>query len=141
MKTPYLEHANITVTDIDAAIRFLKVAFPDFQVRHRGPATAENAEWAHFGDDTWYIAIQGPTPGVDAEDHRNTYNHVGINHLGWVVESVDEIDGRLRAGGYTEGMSERSNPFRKRVYWYDSAGFEWEFVEYLSEKVEERNGY
>ena len=30
----YVEHANISVTDVDAAIRFFTTVMPDFQVRH-----------------------------------------------------------------------------------------------------------
>lgn len=32
----YVEHANITVADIDQAITFLQTALPDFKIRHQG---------------------------------------------------------------------------------------------------------
>jgi hypothetical protein len=34
-----LEHANICVRDLDAMIRFLETAFPEFHVRGEGLAT------------------------------------------------------------------------------------------------------
>ncbi|HYE76529.1 MAG TPA: VOC family protein, partial [bacterium] len=46
----YLEHANITVPDIDAAIAFLTTAFPEFQVRHdSGPRPGDEIRWVHVG--------------------------------------------------------------------------------------------
>ena len=34
-------------------------------------------------------------------------------------------------------LSRQTEKYRKRAYYYDSAGFEWELVEYLSEKPNE----
>ena len=34
-----------------------------------------------------------------------------------------------------------SHPFRKRVYFNDAEGNDWEFVEYLSQDPLERNDY
>ncbi|MGK0469954.1 MAG: hypothetical protein ACJAR0_000416, partial [Candidatus Azotimanducaceae bacterium] len=33
------------------------------------------------------------------------------------------------------------HPYRERAYFYDGCGFEWEFVQYLSEQTSERNDY
>ncbi len=49
MKT-YLEHANITVPDLDAAIAFLTTIDPEFKVRHRAFSEGK-CEWAHVGND------------------------------------------------------------------------------------------
>ena len=38
-----IEHANITVPDIDAAIAFLKVVAPDFEVRKMLPTHVDTA--------------------------------------------------------------------------------------------------
>jgi hypothetical protein len=40
-----LEHANISVRDIDGMIRFLQTAFPEFRVRGEG-ITREGAGWS-----------------------------------------------------------------------------------------------
>ena len=54
----YVEHANITVADLDQAIRFFSVALPDFTIRKRG--TIDDREWAHIGTDASYVAINTP---------------------------------------------------------------------------------
>ena len=48
---------------------------------------------------------------------------------------------RLRAAGYRESTVPNDHPHRRRVYFYDAEGNDWEFVEYHSERVEERNDY
>ena len=58
-----------------------------------------------------------------------------------MVDSVELVRNRLRAGGYIESTFENNHPFRKRLYFYDPEGRDWEFVEYLSENLEERNDY
>lgn len=45
-----LEHANICVRDIDAMIRFLQTAFPEFHVRGEG-TSADGTRWVHVGTD------------------------------------------------------------------------------------------
>ena len=43
-----LEHANICVRDIEPMIRFLKTAFPEFQVRGEG-TSRDGTRWVHSG--------------------------------------------------------------------------------------------
>jgi len=38
-------------------------------------------------------------------------------------------------------LLQNNHLFRKRLYFYDPEGRDWEFVEYLSKNVEERNDY
>ena len=59
---------------------------------------------------------------------------------------VDDLDGivtRLSAAGYElSPMSVMTgHPHRRRAYFFDNNGVEWELVEYLSETIEERNDY
>ena len=61
--------------------------------------------------------------------------------LAWVVDDFDAVIGRLRANGYREGIPGESSRFRRRAYYYDPAGFEWEIVAYLTEDLEERYSY
>ena len=137
----YLEHANITVPDMDAAIAFLTTAFPEFRVRHDAVNAISGIRWVHVGTDASYIALQTPHHPDTAKDLRDPYNDIGINHLGFVVEDFDGVTARLAAASYKPGMEVDPHPHRKRAYWYDHAGFEWEIIEYLSEKPEERNDY
>ena len=54
--TVRLEHANLSVHDIDAMIRFLRAAFPEFRIR-RDATEADGLRWAHLGTDDTYIAL------------------------------------------------------------------------------------
>ena len=143
MKT-YLEHANMTVPDIDEAIAFLTTIEPDFYVRHRD-FSAGKCEWAHVGSDEFYIALQTPYPDAGPKPAQNFYRDIGINHLGWVVENLAEVEKRLRSRGYVsnEGgnTDSASEQYRRRVYYFDKAGFEWELIEYSNKDATLRNLY
>ena len=78
----YLEHANITVPDIDAAIAFLKVVEPAFTVRHDA-SPAGSYRWAHIGTDQSYIALQEPHVDATPQQAHRPYKDYGVNHLGW----------------------------------------------------------
>ena len=139
--TCYLEHANITVSNLDEAIRFFKTAFPDFTVRGGGTSDqgTYKKRWLHLGTDSTYIALEEVT--LPPEGSRRSYRDPGINHVGFVVDDVESIAQRLRTAGYRNGLSAPTHPYRKRVYFHDNDGNEYEFVEYLSDKPEERNNY
>ena len=138
MGTPYLEHLNITVLDVDKAISFLQTAMPQLKVR--GGGTGEKCRrWVHIGTEHSYLAIedrgaQGPGP-------HQPYIHPGMNHIGFVVDDLDAVAERLRSSGYKEGMSAMDHPHRRRIYFFDDDGNEYEFVEYLSTEASERNDY
>ena len=51
-----LEHANMVVRDIDATLRFLQTAIPEFRVRREGK-TWQGGRWVHVGTDDSYIAV------------------------------------------------------------------------------------
>jgi len=136
----YLEHANITVPDIPAAIAFLRLIDPDFVVRH--DETPEGSyRWAHVGTDDFYIALQEPHVGVTPEPARETYTNFGVNHLCWVVDDFETVTARLEAAGCRSGIDVAEHPHRKRAYYFDEAGQEWEIVQYLSDASSERNDY
>src|SRR5437899_11753805 len=54
-----VEHANLTVRDIDAMIRFLQTDFPEFKVRGEGK-NCDGRRWVQLGPDHTYIAV-GPS--------------------------------------------------------------------------------
>jgi len=137
----YLEHANITVPDIDAAISFLMVIDPTFKVRH--DETPEGSyRWVHIGTEQHYIALEEPhLEATTPESASPAYINYGVNHLAWVDDDIDAVIKRLEERGYKKSIPVKPEPYRKRAYYYDSAGFEWEFVNYLSDKPEERNLY
>jgi catechol 2,3-dioxygenase-like lactoylglutathione lyase family enzyme len=138
--TAYLEHANVTVPDIDAAIEFLKVVEPQIEVRH-DETPPDSYRWAHVGIGNCYIALQEPHLGSEPTNNRRPYKDFGVNHLGWVVEDLDAVTARLETHGYRKGIPGEEHPYRRRAYYYDSAGFEWELVEYLTDRLDERYSY
>ena len=146
-----LEHANITVNDIDETLRFLSVVFPESSVRGSGALnSAEDTQedtqeakgrWVHFGTDEHYIALQ---QNARPEGRRDTtYRNDGINHIGFVVTGLDEIVSRANDAGYelSPVSAMKGHPHRRRAYFFDGNGIEWELVEYLSDDSSERNDY
>ncbi|MHC5009366.1 MAG: VOC family protein [Planctomycetota bacterium] len=136
----YLEHANITVPDVDAAIAFLRTIDPALRVRH--DETPPNSHrWVHIGTDDTYIALQAPHLDANPLALRQAYENYGVNHLGWVVDDFDAAIARLEKGGYRRGMEVEPHPHRRRAYYFDTADFEWEIVEYSSDDPAARNAY
>ncbi|MCP5060671.1 MAG: VOC family protein [bacterium] len=134
-----LEHANVAVRDVDATIRFLQLAFPDYAVRSEGK-TWQGWRWVHLGTDETYIAVN-EAPVEPAEPWRSYAGKPGLNHLGYEVDDVEALRLRLAAAGYKDTTVPNDHPHRKRVYFTDSEGNDWEFVQYLSKDPAERNDY
>lgn len=132
----YVEHTNISVTDVDEAIRFFTLAMPDFRVRHdSGPGPRR---WVHLGTDTTYISInQMPEPA--AGQFRCT--SPGYNHVGFSVADANALRDRMLRAGYREGFVAESHPHRRRVYILDKNGMEFEFIQYYSDDFSQRNDY
>ena len=57
------------------------------------------------------------------------------------VGDVDAMRSRLRAAGYQDSTVPNSHPYRKRIYFYDPDGNDWEFIQYLSNDPSRRNDY
>lgn len=132
----YLEHANITVNNLQEAIKFFQTAFPHFRIRGGGNGTRE---WVHIGDDDTYIAINQAKEN-DLKVDKN-YDKIGINHIGFVVKNVEEIANNLLNNGYKRDFPKEVEQFRIRDYFADADGNQYEFVQYLSEVPEEKNSY
>ena len=137
----YLEHANITVSNIDKTIRFLQTAFPEFEVRGYGETKSEGVtrKWLHLGTDETYVALEQTS--ADDEGSRRRYRDVGVNHIGFVVENIDEVVGKLEEAGYKQSIGVDPHPYRKRAYYFDDDLNEYEFIEYLSDDPAKRNDY
>jgi len=134
-----LEHANLIVRNVDATIRFLQTAFPEFEVRGEGKSW-NGKRWLHIGTEDTYIALNEALD--EPVEHWVPYaGKPGVNHLGYEVDDVDALRARLAAAGYRDSTVPNSHPHRKRVYFYDTDGNDWEFVQYGSENPAERNDY
>lgn len=133
-----LEHANLSVMDVDAMLGFILAAFPEFRVRHDS-GSSDPERWVHVGDADTYIALNRARTGTAARAH--SYYTPGFNHVGFVVEDLDALRARLLAGGYREEPSPNRHPARRRAYFWDPQGGEWEFVQYLSADKAQQNDY
>ena len=65
---------------------------------------------------------------------------VRLEHANLCVH-VDALWRRLREAGYQDSTVPNAHPSRKRVYFYDPDGNDWEFVQYLSSDPAERHDY
>jgi catechol 2,3-dioxygenase-like lactoylglutathione lyase family enzyme len=134
-----LDHANLAVRDLAGALRFLTTAFPEFRVRAEGRAWG-GARWLHCGSDSVYVALHEATK-PSAEDWEPYAGKPGLNHLGFEVDDVEALRARLLAAGYRDSTIPNAHPHRKRVYFADAEGNDWEFVEYASDDPALRNDY
>ncbi len=133
-----MEHANLCVRDVDAMVRFLQTAFPEFRVRGLGK-NKKGEEWMHFGNDETYIALSPATTELD-RPLRPKAGSPGVSQLAYEVDDVDALHERLTAEGYRESAVSDGHPQRRRVYFSDPEGNDWEFIQYFSEDPAERNG-
>ncbi len=134
-----LEHANLTVRDIDGMIRFLQTVFPEFQTRGEGKSW-DGSRWVHVGTQETYIALSRAK--VEPEKPWAPYRGLpGVNHLAYEVDDLEALCERMKAAGYRESTPPNAHPYRKRRYFYDPEGNDWEFVQYLSLDPAERNDY
>jgi catechol 2,3-dioxygenase-like lactoylglutathione lyase family enzyme len=137
--TVRLEHANLIVRDIDATVRFLRTAFPEFRIRFDGEDPG-GRRWVHIGTDDTYIALSRST--VEPQERWAPYEGVpGVNHLAYEVDDVGALRERLKSAGYKDSTVPNEHPYRDRVYFYDPDGNDWEFVQYLSDDPAKRNDY
>lgn len=132
-----LEHANLSVLDAEAITRFVTAAFPHFRVRGQG-LDGQGRPWRHVGDDAFYLALQTVTENTARTPYGNT---TGINHLGWEVDDLDALEARMRALGFEPNLRNEDHPARRRLYFYDPEGNDWEFVQYTTDDVAARNDY
>jgi catechol 2,3-dioxygenase-like lactoylglutathione lyase family enzyme len=133
-----IEHANMVVRDIDATARFLQTAFPEFAVRREG--STEVGRWMHIGTADTYLALNEAS-SEPSENWVPYDGKPGVNHLGYEVDDAEALRERMRAAGYKDSTVANNHPYRKRVYFNDPDGNDWEFVQYFSDDPAERNDY
>jgi predicted lactoylglutathione lyase len=61
--------------------------------------------------------------------------------MGFVVNDVKAVGQRLREAGYKSSYPFTDHQHRLRDYYLDADGNEYEFIQYLSDKPEDRNSY
>ncbi|WP_038176712.1 MULTISPECIES: VOC family protein [Vibrio] len=133
-----LEHINLVVRDIPTTLAFYQAAFPHWFVRDEGQGEwyGKSRNWLHFGDEYQYIALSDHGEG---ENRELSGHQVGLAHFAFVTNNLDAMKARLAQAGYQIAKGGSIEAYRKNVYYLDPAGFEVEFVEYLSDNPKERN--
>ncbi len=90
-----LEHANLTVHDIEGMLRFLQTAFPEFQVRGEGRSN-DGSRWVHIGTNETYIALSPAK--AKPENPWTPYRGLpGVNHLAYEVDNVEALCQRMKS--------------------------------------------
>ncbi|WP_100753850.1 VOC family protein [Vibrio salilacus] len=133
-----LEHINLVVRDIPTTLAFYQAAFPHWFVRDEGQGEwyGKSRNWLHFGDEYQYLALSDHGEG---ENRELSGHQVGLAHFAFVTNNLDAMKARLSQAGYQIAKGGSIDAYRKNVYYLDPAGFEVEFVEYLSDNPKERN--
>ena len=122
----HLEHVNITVTNPAETANVLCTLF-DWHIRWSGPSKM-GGNTVHVGTDTDYLAVytfDGNPPGKGRTGSRKG----GLNHVGVVVDDLDEIEQRVIKQGFTPFNHGDYEPGR-RFYFLDRDGIEFEVVSY-----------
>ena len=79
----FIEHVNLTVTDLDRSIAFYSDLL-DLHVRWKGPID-DSRLGAHVGYDSFYLALVQATEDGEVDHH---YLRPGVNHFGFVVDDL-----------------------------------------------------
>ncbi|GGE41127.1 VOC family protein [Actibacterium pelagium] len=122
----HLEHVNITVPDPKATAKVLCGLF-DWTVRWEG-AAINGGYSVHVGNKDSYLALY--TPGkkliTNGDPH---YSRAGLNHIGIVVEDLDDAEAKVSAAGYATFNHADYEP-GKRFYFDGPDDIEYEVVSY-----------
>ena len=127
----FLEHVNLTVKDIERTINFYRDLL-GLEIRWQGKSTNGKLA-AHIGDEKCYLALF-EAPIADSTIGKRSYDEVGFNHVGFVVDNLDTLRQKLIDQGITPHLEADYEP-GKRLYFLDPDGFEVELVQYETAKL------
>ena len=117
-----LEHANITVSDIERSSRLLQDLL-GWEERWRGPAL-NGGETIHVGEEFSYIAVY-----TDRKAHDRFAKGVPLNHVGLLVDDLDAAEEVVVSAGL-EPFNHADYAPGRRFYFFDWDGIEFEVVSY-----------
>lgn len=130
MKNGMLEHVNITVSDPQKTAAMLSDVF-GWHVRWQGP-TIRDGYTVHVGTEKDYLAIY--SAGAPDENVKPTYEiKGGLNHIGVVVDDLDDTETRVKRAGF-ETYSHGDYEPGRRFYFEDEDKIEFEVVSYGKSK-------
>lgn len=117
-----LEHANLTVSDIERLSSFLQKLL-GWHERWRGPAL-NGGETIHVGDERTYLALYN-----DRQPHDGFVKGAPLNHVGLLVDDLDAAEKIVLEAGLVTLNHADYSPGR-RFYFFDWDGIEFEIVSY-----------
>ena len=123
-----LEHVNVTSPNPQKTSNWMQKVF-GWTILWEGE-TQNGGYSIHVGNPDYYIAIY--KPGVKISPYQRSYSLAGhVNHIGIVVDDLNEIETRVKSAGFHPHMHAVYEPGR-RFYFYDDTGLEIEVVSYNS---------
>ncbi len=126
MSVGRLEHVNVTVRDPNSVAETLINLF-DWHIRWSGEAMGGDGYTIHVGSKDAYLAIYSQGGTIEMPDTYSTPG--GLNHIGVVVDDLDDTEARVKAAGYTPHNHGDYEPGR-RFYFDGPEGIEIEVVAY-----------
>jgi len=119
----FIEHVNITVSNPDRTADYLMRIF-NWHVRWRGHA-AKGGNTIHVGNEQFYLAVYALELGkTEPAGYRKG---TPLNHIGIVVDDLDEVERRVIAEGYEPFSHDDYEP-GKRFYFLERGGHEVEVI-------------
>ena len=122
-----IEHANITVSNIDETFEFYH-SLMGFETRWEGEANGVlgPVRACHVGTPEFYLSFfEAENQGAATQD----YSRNGINHIGFEVNNLSDYKRKLGDMGVNIHFEQDYDP-GTRLYFYDLNGVEIELVEY-----------
>jgi glyoxylase I family protein len=125
MAQPFIEHVNVSVSDIDRTAQMLVDLF-GWKIRWRG-ASAMGGHTIHVGTDESYLAVY-ETQDTNRQP-KGFSKSAPLNHIGIQVDDLDATEQKVQALGLKPFGHGDYEPGR-RFYFFDRDGIEFEIVSY-----------
>lgn len=126
MKSAYVEHVNVTVSDPQATANMLVELF-GWKIRWDGDGIYDGRT-IHVGSEHSYLALYSKgSPNAAVPDSHSTLT--GLNHIGIVVDDLDAAEAKIVAAGF-QTFSHGDYEPGKRFYFHDHDRLEIEVISY-----------
>lgn len=121
-----LEHVNLTVTNPNQTAEILCKLF-GWHIRWAGPSKL-GGHTVHVGNQDDYLAVYtrdgNPTDNPSTDGFKG-----GLNHVGVLVDDLDEVEARVVQAGFKPYNHASYEPGR-RFYFNDHDDIEFEVISY-----------
>ena len=122
MSNAMLEHVNVTVSSPEQTAALMCQLF-GWHIRWQGESMM-GGRTVHVGNDDSFVALYSPHETTNSYATRASLNHIGV-----VVDDLDNAEHRVLAAGFATHNHGEYEPGR-RFYFNDHDGIEFEVVNY-----------